>query len=96
MVFVLMMSFNLLHVHSHAFTRSRVHAFTLRTILADSALEELGKGVNLRKTNLLHDFQELQASLFESLSPSCFIKNGFMIQAVPLTITQTLKPFIQK
>lgn len=61
MTLILMMSLNLL-------------AFTLRAISADSALEELGKGVNLRKTNLLDDFQERQASLFESLPPSCFIK----------------------
>ena len=60
MTLILMMSLNLL-------------AFTLRAISADSALEELGKGVNLRKTNLLDDFQERQASLFESLPPSCFI-----------------------
>ena len=40
----------------------------------DSAIEELGKGINLRKTNLLGDFQERQASVFEPLPPTCLIK----------------------
>ena len=40
----------------------------------DSDTEELGKGINLRKTNLLGDFQESEASVFEPLPSSCFIK----------------------
>ena len=37
-----------------------------------SDTEELGKGINLRKTNLLGDFQENEAKLFEALPETCF------------------------
>ena len=39
----------------------------------DSVTEELGKGLYLRKTNLLADFQESEASVFERLPSSCFV-----------------------
>ena len=39
---------------------------------ASSDTEELGKGVNLRKTNLLGDFQEKEAKVFEALPETCF------------------------
>ena len=37
-----------------------------------SDTEELGKGINLRKTNLLGDFQENEAKVFEALPETCF------------------------
>ncbi|XP_068710185.1 DELTA-alicitoxin-Pse2b-like [Montipora foliosa] len=47
---------------------------TLKGVLAnnDSDTFELGKGINLRKVNLLSDFQEHEASVFEELPSSCF------------------------
>ncbi|XP_068712440.1 DELTA-thalatoxin-Avl2a-like [Montipora foliosa] len=47
---------------------------TLKGVLSnnDSDTFELGKGINLRKVNLLSDFQEHEASVFEELPSSCF------------------------
>ena len=38
----------------------------------DSITEQLGKGINLRKTNLLDDFEQNQVSVFEVLPMNCF------------------------
>ena len=43
-------------------------------IRADNDTEELGKGIYLPKTNLLGDFQEDEASVFNSFPQDCFIK----------------------
>ena len=38
---------------------------------ACSDTEELGKGINLRKTNVLGDFEENEAKVFEALPETC-------------------------
>ena len=40
----------------------------------DGLTDELGKGVDIRKINLLGDFQEDQASIFASIPSKCFSK----------------------
>ena len=40
----------------------------------DPVSKELGKGVDLRKINLLGDFQEAESSVFEPLPEKCFKK----------------------
>jgi len=39
-----------------------------------SETQELGKVINLGKTNLLKDFKEKETSIFESFPPECFKK----------------------
>ena len=51
-----------------------VIAATCRGSEIDPVRKELGKGVNLRKINLLGDFQEEESSVFEPLPERCFIK----------------------
>ena len=40
----------------------------------ESATRELGRAINLRRTNLLGDFLEGEASVFERLPEKCFVK----------------------
>ena len=40
---------------------------------SDSAIQELGKVIDLRLTNLLDDFQERERTIFEPFDPKCFI-----------------------
>ena len=42
--------------------------------LTTSETQELGKVINLGKTNLLEDFKEKEASIFEAFPPECFRK----------------------
>jgi len=63
---------------------------------ADSATEELGKGINLRKTNLLKDFQEREASVFEPLSSSCFIKKKLHYSGSNFDYYASTKAFYSK
>ena len=49
-------------------------AVTCRGNEIDPVRKELGKGVNLRKINLLGDFQEEASSVFEPLPEKCFTK----------------------
>ena len=51
-----------------------VIAATCRGSEIDPVRKELGKGVNLRKINLLGDFQEEESSVFEPFPERCFIK----------------------
>ncbi|KAJ7391627.1 hypothetical protein OS493_017324 [Desmophyllum pertusum] len=46
----------------------------VRGTQATSETEELGKVINLAKTNLLGDFKEREASIFESFPSQCFKK----------------------
>lgn len=47
---------------------------TFMGILGDSDTQELGKGVYLRKINLLGNFQEEETKVFEDIPSTCFIK----------------------
>ena len=49
-------------------------AATFMGILGDSDTQELGKGVYLRKINLLDNFQEEETKVFENIPSTCFIK----------------------
>jgi len=49
-------------------------AATCRGSEIDPVRKELGKGVNLRKINLLGDFQEAESSVFEPFPEKCFEK----------------------
>ena len=51
-----------------------VIAATCRGSEIDPVRKELGKGVNLRKINLLKDFQEEESTVFEPFPEKCFIK----------------------
>ena len=51
-----------------------VIAATCRGSEIDPVRKELGKGVNLRKINLLDDFQEEESSVFEPFPEKCFEK----------------------
>ena len=62
----------------------------------DSATEELGKGINLRKTNLLKDFQEREASVFEPLPLSCFIKKKLHYSGSNFDYYASTKAFYSK
>ena len=64
--------------------------------IADSATEELGKGINLRKTNLLKDFQEREASVFEPLPSSCFIKKKLHYSGSNFDYYASTKAFYSK
>ena len=47
---------------------------TFMGILGDSDKQDLGKGVYLRKINLLGNFQEEETKVFEDIPSTCFIK----------------------
>ena len=74
---------------------------TLNGITADSkpedgVTEELGKGINLRKTNLLGDFQESEASVFEPLPSNCFIKKKLHYSGSNFDYYASTKAFYSK
>ena len=62
----------------------------------DNASKELGKGIDLRKTNLLGDFQERQASVFASLPSDCFIKKTLHYSGSNFDYFASTKQFYQK
>ena len=62
----------------------------------DSVTDELGKGINLRKTNLLGDFQENEASVFELLPSSCFIKKKLYYSGSNFDYYASTKAFYSK
>lgn len=41
--------------------------------------DELGRAINIRKTDLLNNFQEAEASVFEPLPETCFIKEKILL-----------------
>ena len=46
-----------------------------------SKIDELGKVIDLRKADLLADFQELERTIFEPFNPTCFIDETKKIQS---------------
>lgn len=62
----------------------------------DNASKELGKGIDLRKTNLLGDFQERQASVFASLPSDYFIKKTLHYSDSNFDYFPSTKQFYQK
>lgn len=58
--------------------------------------DELGKGINLRKTNILKDFQEKEASLFKKLPSSCFKRIKLQSTGSNFDYYATTKAFYSK
>ena len=59
-------------------------------------IDELGKGINLRKVNLLSDFQENEASLFEELPSSCFKRTELHYSGSQFDYYASTKAFYSK
>ena len=62
---------------------------------ADSATEELGKGINLRKTNLLKISNKERQACSSLCRHPVLSRKSYITQAVTLTTTQVPKPFTQ-
>ena len=78
-------------------------AATFRGITADeseskaySNTGELGKGINLRKTNLLGDFHEGEASVFEPFPSTCFINKKLHYSGSNFDYYASTKAFYSK
>ena len=69
---------------------------TFKGISGDSDTQELGKGVYLRKINLLNDFQEKQASVFESFPSTCFLKKDLHSTGSFFDYYESTKDFYSK
>ena len=73
---------------------------TLRNIRAQgtptSDTDELGKGINLRKTNLLGDFQENEAKVFETLPETCFKRQKLHYSGSNFDYYKSTKSFYSK
>ena len=62
----------------------------------DPVSKELGKGVDLRKINLLGDFQEAESSVFEPLPEKCFKKENLHYTGSNFDYYASTKAFYSK
>ena len=73
---------------------------TFRGITSESTdtsdTDELGKGINLRKTNLLGDFQEREAKVFETLPETCFKRQKLHYSGSNFDYYSSTKSFYSK
>ena len=68
---------------------------TERTLMT-SETAELGKAINLAKTNLLEDFKEREASIFEPFPSKCFKKENLNSTRSHFEYYQSTKAFYSK